>query len=90
MANLYLVDKPFGDSALGLAQDDPDAEVVLVQDGVYLGAQPLLDAGKKVYAIQVDVERRGLSGKIGGNGIKLIDYPQLVDLLLANKVLNFA
>ena len=86
MANLYLINKPFADSAVGLAREDPDAQVVLVQDGVYLGAQPLLAAGKKVYAIGRDVERRGLSGRIG-NGVKLIDYPHLV---AANKVLNFA
>jgi tRNA 2-thiouridine synthesizing protein B len=89
MANLYLIDKPFADTAVGLAQEDPDAQVVLVQDGVYLGAQPLLAAGKKVYAIGRDVERRGLSGQID-KGVGLIDYQQLVDLLLANKVLNFA
>ncbi|MDP2950372.1 MAG: DsrH/TusB family sulfur metabolism protein [Chloroflexota bacterium] len=89
MANLYLIDKPFADSALGLAREDPDAEVVLLQDGVYLSVEPLLAARKKVYAVERDVERRGLSSKIG-NDVKLIDYHQLVDLLFANKVLNFA
>ena len=39
MANLYLIDKPFADSALGLVQQDPDAEVVLIQDGVYLSGR---------------------------------------------------
>ena len=48
MANLYLVDKPFAEGALGLAREDPNAEVVLLQDGVYLSVQPLLAAGKKV------------------------------------------
>ena len=88
MANLYLIDKPFADTAVGLAREDPGAEVVLLQDGVYLSVQALLAAGKKVYAVSSDVDRRGLSGKIG-RGVGLIDYPQLVDLLLANKVLNF-
>ena len=89
MANLYLIDKPFADSALGLVREDSAAEVVLLQDGVYLGVQPVLAAGKKVYAIGCDVERRGLSGQID-KAVGLIDYQQLVDLLLANKVLNFA
>ena len=89
MANLYLIDKPFADSALGLVREDSAAAVVLLQDGVYLSVEPVLAAGKKVYAIGRDVERRGLSGRIS-NSVRLIDYHQLVDLLLANKVLNFA
>ncbi len=29
-------------------------------------------------------------GQFVGNSVKLIDYPELVDILFANKVLNFA
>ena len=89
MANLYLIDRPFAESALGLLKQDADAEVVLIQDGVYLGSGASLGKAKRVYAVKRDVERRGLSQRIG-NGVKLIDYPELVDILFANKVLNFA
>ncbi len=89
MANLYLIDKPFADGALGLVAQDPEALVVLLQDGVYVSGQAALKNAKGVYAVKRDVERRGLTGRIG-DGVAVIDYPELVDLLFANKVLNFA
>lgn len=89
MANLYLIDKPFAESALGLVQQDPDAEVVLLQDGVYLSGRASLGKAKRVYAVKRDVERRGLADTLGA-GVRSIDYPELVDILFANKVLNFA
>jgi tRNA 2-thiouridine synthesizing protein B len=89
MGNLYLIDKPFGENALRLAQADAAAEIVLIQDGVYLDPRPLLDAGKSVYAIKLDVEKRGLQQRMA-QGVQLIDYGQLVDLIAAHKVINFA
>lgn len=89
MANLYLIDRPFAESALGLLKQDADAEVVLIQDGVYLGNGASLGKAKRVYAVRRDVERRGLGQFIGKN-VRLIDYPELVDVLFANKVVNFA
>ncbi|MCS6862822.1 MAG: hypothetical protein NZT92_21165 [Abditibacteriales bacterium] len=88
MGDLYLVDRPFGENALRLAQEDAAAIVVLIQDGVYLDPRPLLDAGKTVYAVQRDVEKRGLQQRIA-SGVQLIDYGQLVDLIAAHKVVNF-
>ena len=89
MANLYLIDRPFAESALGLLKQDADAAVVLIQDGVYLGNGASLGKAKRVYAVKRDVERRGLGGFVG-KSVQLIDYPDLVDILFANKVLNFA
>lgn len=89
MTNLYLIDRPFAESALGLLKQDADAEVVLIQDGVYLGNGASLGKAKRVYAVRRDVERRGLGQFIGKN-VRLIDYPELVDVLFANKVVNFA
>ncbi|TAK33434.1 MAG: hypothetical protein EPO21_12685 [Chloroflexota bacterium] len=89
MSNLYLVDKIYGQNGLKIAQSDPDAKVVLIQDGVYLDASALAAKGAKVYAVAPDVERRGLSGKLSGS-VEIIDYDQLVDLIVANKVINFA
>jgi len=89
MANLYLIDRPFAESALGLLKQDADAEVVLIQDGVYLGNGASLGEAKRVYAVKRDVERRGLREFVG-KSVQIIDYPELVDILFANKVLNFA
>ncbi len=89
MSNLYLLDKPFGENGVRLAQEDATAEVVLIQDGVYLDPRPLLNAGKTVYAVQLDVERRGLQQRLPPQ-VQRIDYAQLVDLIVAHKVINFA
>lgn len=89
MGNLYLVDKPFGENGLNLALMDRGAKVMLIQDGVYLDGGPLHEAGVEVYAIQRDVERRGLRVRLP-RFMQMIDYPELVDLIVENKVINFA
>jgi sulfur relay protein TusB/DsrH len=89
MANLYLIDKKAGPEALELAKADKGAEVVLIQDGVYLDAGAVNAAGGKVYAVKRDVELRGLAGRLPGF-VQQIDYGKLVDLIVANKVVNFA
>lgn len=89
MANLYLLDKGVGQNALPLAAQDQGAKVVLIQDGVYLNTEPLQQAGAEVYAIGQDLAKRGLTGEVPAY-VKVIDYGQLVDLILANKVINFA
>lgn len=86
MANLYLVDKFFGKNAQELVKADKGAKVVLIQDGVYLEAAAF--GGADVYAVKQDVEKRGLSAKVT-KSVKVIDYGQLVDLIVGNKVINF-
>ncbi|MBI4299908.1 MAG: hypothetical protein HY677_02140 [Chloroflexi bacterium] len=88
MANLYLVDKRAGELALDIAKNDPGAKVVLIQDGVYLNAQAASAAGVQVFAVKRDMEKRGLAEKPGVS--KVIDYPELVDLIVQHKVVNFA
>ncbi|MBI4316888.1 MAG: DsrH/TusB family sulfur relay protein [Chloroflexi bacterium] len=88
MANIYLLDLPFGRSGLDLARSDADASVVLVQDGVYLDARAAVQAGMKVYAIRKDAEQRGLAGRLPAS-VELIDYGRLVDLIVEHKVVNF-
>ena len=88
MANLYLVDKPYGENGLALAELDKDAKVALIQDGIYLDTSSVSKNGGAVYAIKTDVEKRGLSGKLPGY-VKVIDYGDLVDLIVGNKVVNF-
>lgn len=89
MSNLYLVDLPFGRNGLELARADPGARVVLIQDGVYLDASEAARAGATVYAVERDVARRGLSGRLP-DFVEVIDYGQLVDLIVEHKVINFA
>lgn len=89
MANVYLIDKKFGKNSLRIAEQDKDAEIVLIQDGIYLDVKKIENSGNKVYAVKDDVEKRGYTEILSKN-IELIDYGKLVDLILANKVVNFA
>ena len=83
---VYLVDKPNGSLAAKVAKLDNAAKVVLIKDGVYL--DPSTMPGK-VYAMEDDIEKRGLKERLAGKA-ESIDYPQLVDLIVENKVINFA
>lgn len=89
MANLYLVDKAAAESALALAKLDKRAKVVLIQDGVYVDAREIKEAGGEVYAVKRDLELRGLTQRLP-EYVRQIDYHHLVDLILENKVINFA
>lgn len=84
---VYLVDRPQGEEALEVAALDPEAQVVLIQDGVYLDTNSVAD--KAVYAVADDVKKRGLVGRLPTH-VKLIDYGEVIDLVVANKVVNFA
>lgn len=79
---LYLIDEPMADIGLRTAADDPDARVVLVQDGVFLS--PALDA--ELYAVAKDVAVRGVDLP---EGIEEITYDGLIDLIVENEVKNF-
>jgi sulfur relay protein TusB/DsrH len=83
---VYLVDKPNESAAVAVAELDNDPKVVLIKDGVYI--DPSTMPGK-VYVMGDDVEVRGLKNRLAGKA-EMIDYPQLVDLIVENKVVNFA
>lgn len=89
MGNLYLVNKSYGENGLKLAKLDKEAQVVLIQDGVYVDARRFLGSKVKVYAVRDDVLKRGLTDRIA-NDVEFIDYNELVDLVVGNKVINFA
>ena len=89
MANLYLIDQPFGANGLALAQHDDEAIIVLIQDGVNLDVSTLGNGAKPVYAVKKDLERRGLAERLPPH-VKPIDFGELVDLIVAHKVVNFA
>ena len=61
-------------------------QVVLLEDGVYIGLQPLPFS---VFAIRVDVDARGLSGRLTEQ-IESIDYSDFVRLCTeADKVCSW-
>lgn len=81
---LYLINLPYAKVGLDVAKRDSEAKVVLIEDGVYADASGL----GEVYAVKEDVEKRGVASKLGN--AKIIEYGELVDLIVANKVVNFA
>ena len=89
MVHLYLLDKPFGENGMKLAVRDEAAAIVLIQDGVYLDTGSLHEAGLNIYAVKRDAEKRGQLNRLS-KFVHLIDYGQLVDLIVENKVINFA
>ena len=84
---LYLLgDKIIGPVGLQHAQMDDDAIIVLVKDGVFLDLQPV--QGKKIYAIDEDVKRRGMGERLKDKA-EVIGYDKLVDLIFEHKVANY-
>ncbi|MCB7128921.1 MAG: hypothetical protein NOU37_08465 [Candidatus Brocadiales bacterium] len=89
MANLYLINKPYGENGLKIAKLDADAQVVLIQDGIYLDARRFVGSKVKVHVLKDDVLKRGLEDRFHED-VDFIDYDQLVELIVHNKVINFA
>jgi sulfur relay protein TusB/DsrH len=84
---LYLLgDKIIGPVGLQHAQMDDDAIIVLIKDGVFLDLQPV--QGKKIYAIDEDVKRRGMGERLKDKA-EVIGYDKLVDLIFEHKVANY-
>ncbi len=82
---LYILKGREAKKGIELAGLDPDARVVLIEDGVYLDFTPL--KGAKIFALESDVEKRGLSGRL--QGVELVDYSGLVGLIEQDQVVNF-
>ena len=75
-------------SALGLGSNliGEDDQIVLLEDGVYLGLQSLPFSA---FAIRIDVDARGLSGRLTEQ-IESIDYSDFVSLCTeADKVCSW-
>lgn len=79
---LYLVDKPLADLGFRAASDDPEARVVLLQDGVLV--RPDLDV--PTYAVRVDAEVRGVDLPAD---VEAVSYDRLVELIFENEVRSF-
>ena len=51
--------------------------------------ESLLEGGITEDEISEDIKRRGLGSRVANN-VEVIDYSKLVDLIIENKVVNFA
>ncbi len=64
-----------------------EADLLLMQDAVLFCNNGRKDAPKfgerKVYALKVDMEKRGLSDRMV-DGVEFVDYDGMVDLLFSN------
>ena len=97
MGILYLINKPHGENGLKIAKiqakKGENIVIVFIMNGVYYAIEEdilreLKVERTKIYAIEEDVRRRGLKDKI--KDVEMIDYPKLIDLIVENKVVNFA
>jgi tRNA 2-thiouridine synthesizing protein B len=79
---LYLLDKPLAEVGLRTAGDDPEAQVVLMQDGVYLS--PDVDAD--LYAVGKDVDVRGVDLP---PEVERVSYDALLGLIEDHEVRSF-
>ncbi|EMA18340.1 MULTISPECIES: hypothetical protein [Haloarcula] len=79
---LYLIDKPMAEVGLRTAAEDPEARIVLIQDGVYLA--PDVDA--PVSAVARDVDVRGVTLP---SDIDRISYDAVVESLVEQEVKSF-
>jgi len=81
---LYLIDEPMAEIAFRTVADDPDARVVLIQDGVLLDPDPDLDV--PTYAVEEDVAVRG---RTLPDGVEPIEYDRLLSMVLEHEVTSF-
>ena len=83
---VYLVDEAFLEIALSYSALDKDARVVLLQDAVYHAVKGR--AHGEVYVVEDDVARRGLRSRIDPS-VHVIGYPELVQMMERERVVNF-
>ncbi len=92
-------DPTFVPIALNMKAINQEVCAVLSQDAVYMALKnnetspdisQAIKAGIRIYLLSKDVQKRGIIEKLA-NGLNLIDYDQLVDLLAQEnqKVINF-
>lgn len=79
---LYLIDKPQSSIGLRVAATDPDAHIVLIQDGVLIDP----DLAVPTYAVERDVAVRGVDLP---DDTETIGYETLVDLVFEHEVKSF-
>jgi sulfur relay protein TusB/DsrH len=95
MDRLYVL-KNLDLDALSVATESDDSGLLLMQDATYaLNAsreesslvKKILGKGRPVYYLDIDMERRGLTGRLV-QGAQKIDIDGMVDLLFGVRVIN--
>ena len=79
---IYLIDKPMAGIGLRTAAGDPDARVVLIQDGVLLS--PDVDA--ELCAVARDADIRGVDLP---PAVERVSYDALVEMVVDEEVKSF-
>ena len=76
--------------------ENQDITVCLLQNATYLAAKgkklldTLISQNKKIYALEKDVNLRGLNKDLIYSEVKLIDYGAVIDLVLENEnIINY-
>ena len=92
----FVTEKDSTSINLALDHKNVNVGICLLQDAVYLGVQCQKDGkfndavkrGIPIYAAKNDVKLRGLENLIN-SGIKLLDYSEIVDLVIKyNRIIN--
>lgn len=84
---LYILDKPYIDSALLYIEMESECKILLLHDALYIDSDRL--KGKDVFVINKEVNDRGLE-RILPMEFKRAGYDEIIDLIVENKVINFA
>ncbi len=84
--SLYMIDRIGGEFAAEYVRLDSDAKVFLLQDGLYLSPEFFKD--REVYVLADEVDERGLDNVLP-DFYKKVDYPDIIELILANPVISF-
>jgi len=74
-------DTPESKRAMTLARDLA-ADLVLIQNGVYLAQATAASHGTDVYALDEDLRMRGIGDEANIGAVKRIGYDTLVDLIV--------
>jgi len=90
---LHIINKsPYDRPSLDSALQTGEGAILLIEDGVYAAARCGVAEGKikgaqgkfKVYALQADLDARGLSDRVA-EGVTVVDYGGFVDLVAEHK-----
>ncbi len=97
MAKTLVLISDMDETGLNIASSNTDDEIAvcLLQNAVYLSTKgkklcdALISQDKKIYAVEKDVNLRGLKDQIYPE-VKLVSYGDVIDLVLAHKnIINF-
>ena len=92
----FVTEKDATSLTLASAHKNVNVGICLLQDAVYLGVKcpkegkfnDALKSGIQIYAAKKDVNMRGLD-KLINSEIKLLDYSEIVDLVIKyNRIIN--